>query len=141
MLNIQIRPISKWPGKETPDPKWSPFRKSYRDTLKELEYELEKANAVEGSLVLEMWVDPREIRKDGQLRADARVNKQGIVFRFPVSLVNGSNARMDLFATRRKTFPILATRLPIGRTISARSFYPWSRFDVSRDTAFLSTTR
>jgi hypothetical protein len=82
MLNIQIRPIQKWPGKENSDPKWSPFRKSYRDTLKDLEYELEKANAVDGSLVLEMYVDPREIRKDGQLRADARVQRHGVIFRF-----------------------------------------------------------
>jgi hypothetical protein len=50
--------------------------------LQELRDELDKASYVDGSLVLEMWVDAREIRLDGQLRADARVRKHGVIFRF-----------------------------------------------------------
>lgn len=82
MLDIKIKPIVTWPGKENRYPKNSTFRKTYKTTVKELEYELDKASFVAGSCVIEMWVDQREIRKDGQLRADARVQKPGIIFRF-----------------------------------------------------------
>jgi hypothetical protein len=82
MLNIQIRPIVTWPGKENKDQKWSPFRVGYNQTLQLLESELVKCDAVMSSLVLEMWVDRRMIRQDGQLRADAKVLKPGVIFRF-----------------------------------------------------------
>ncbi len=82
MLNIQIRPITKWPGMENTDPKYSPFRVGYKRTLELLEDELWKADAQMNSLVLEMWVEPKDIRQDGQLRATARVEKPGVIFRF-----------------------------------------------------------
>jgi hypothetical protein len=82
MLNIQIRPVTTWPGKENAYPKLSQFRKGYKTTLADLESELSKCDYVQGSVVIEMWVDPREIRKDGQLRADARVHKHGVILRF-----------------------------------------------------------
>jgi hypothetical protein len=83
MLNIQIRPVSKWPGKETDEPKRSQFKQTYENTLQLLETELAKINAVMSSLVIEMWVDGKDIRLDGQLRATAKPpQKQGIIFRF-----------------------------------------------------------
>lgn len=82
MLNIPIRPITSWPGKETGEPRYSPFRKTYKATLVELEYELDKANVVSGSVILEMWVRPEDLRIDRQLRASARVAKQGVILRF-----------------------------------------------------------
>lgn len=82
MLNIQIRPITKWPGKENQDLKVSPFRCGYSDTLKLLKFELEKSGAIDSSLVIEMWVTPGMIRKDGQLRADAKVDKPGVILAF-----------------------------------------------------------
>jgi hypothetical protein len=91
MLDIKIRPITKWPGKETKEPKLSPFRSGYSKTLKLLESELSLCQARFSSLVLEMWVDPYNIRKDGKLRADARVNKPGIIFHF----VRETNVRED----------------------------------------------
>lgn len=92
MLNIQIRPVTKWPGKENINPKWSPFRVGYKQTLQLLESELEKIDAVMSSLVIEMWVDHRDIRQDGQLRANARVQKPGIIFAF----TRKTNKRYDV---------------------------------------------
>jgi hypothetical protein len=82
MLNIPIRPITTWPGKENDNPKRSPFRSGYRDTLALLDDELTKAGTVDGSWFVEMWVDQSDIRLDGQLRANARPDKPGIIFRF-----------------------------------------------------------
>jgi hypothetical protein len=83
MLNIQIRPVTLWPGKETKSPKRSQFKQTYKNTLELLEYELSKADAQMSSLVIEMWVDPKDIRLDGQLRVTAKpVVKQGVIFRF-----------------------------------------------------------
>ena len=82
MLNIQIRPISKWPGKETVEQRWSTFRTGYKQTMELLASELEKIDAVESSLVLEMWVERSDIRLDGQLRANAKVQKSGVILAF-----------------------------------------------------------
>jgi hypothetical protein len=65
MLNIRIMPVTQWPGKETKNPKGSTFRSGYKDTLKLLEYELGKADAVLSSLIIEQWVDPGMITLDG----------------------------------------------------------------------------
>lgn len=82
-LNIQIRPVTLWPGKETEYPKRSQFKQTYKNTLELLEYELYRVNAQMDSLVIEMWVDARDIRLDGQLRVTAKpAIKQGIIFRF-----------------------------------------------------------
>ena len=82
MLNIQIRPITKWPGKENPDPRWSPFRSTYKQTLSLLEDELYKCQARFSSLVIEMWGDPRNVRLDGNMRKDAKPFKPGVILRF-----------------------------------------------------------
>lgn len=82
MLDIQIRPVASWPGNETKNPSRSQFKCGYKRTIEDLEAELQKAGAVMSSLVIEMWVEPRMIRLDGKLRADARVQKPGIILRF-----------------------------------------------------------
>lgn len=82
MLNIPISYISQWPGKENRDPKPSPFRSSYSQTVNLLDDELTKAAAVDNSWVLEMYVHPNDIRLDRKLRASARVDRPGVIFRF-----------------------------------------------------------
>lgn len=82
MLNIKIRPITQWPGKETANPKNTPFKAKYSDTKLLLEYELDKLDYVPDSVVLEMFVDPGKIRQDGQLRANVRPYKDGVILRF-----------------------------------------------------------
>lgn len=83
MLNIQIRPIITWPGSENDYPQTSRFKCGYKVTIEQLEGELEKANYVDGSVVLEMFVDQRRITLDGtRLRADAKPFKEGVILRF-----------------------------------------------------------
>ena len=83
MLNIQIKSIRNWPGKETSNPKRSQFKSTYRTTISQLEDEIKRMPGADpSSLAIEMWVDPRDIRLDGQLRANARPQKQGIILSF-----------------------------------------------------------
>ncbi len=82
MLKIPIRSITQWPGKQTAEPKNSPFRAEYSQTLDLLDDELTKATAVDNSWIMELWLRPDDIRLDGQLRAGVRVEKPGIIFRF-----------------------------------------------------------
>lgn len=116
MLDIQIRPITQWPGKENRGPSRSQFKCGYKRTIQDLEVELVKADAVWSSLILEMWVDRRMIRQDGKLRADARVDKPGVIFRFPRH-------------TKRRYDPQKGTNVYTPQDVS----YPCDAFDDWQD--------
>jgi hypothetical protein len=77
-MAIKIKPISHWVGKETTDPRRSQFRQTYANTKKLLFAELEKLYAV-GDVHLSMFIHPNQLRADGELRADAKPYKQGVV--------------------------------------------------------------
>jgi hypothetical protein len=81
-FTIKIKPIQKWIGPETKDPGYSRFRKTYSDTKKILEYELYKLDAIDSSVQLEMFIHPDDLRRDGELRANCRPYKQGVVLSF-----------------------------------------------------------
>lgn len=90
MLKLKYRPITKWPGEENPEPKGSPFRANYQDTLYLLEYELNKLDYLESSLIVEMWVRPQDVFVDGSsLKTGARMDKPGII----MSLTRITNRR------------------------------------------------
>ena len=81
-LNIKIKPISKWIGTETKSPARSQFRQTYSSTKKILEFELEKLGALESSLQIEMFIRAEDLRRDGELRANAKPDKPGVVLSF-----------------------------------------------------------
>lgn len=81
-LDIRIVSVTTWPGKETKQPHYSQFKQTYSNTLQILDYELKKLSFVPGSVQIAMWIDPSNIRLDGQLRANARPFKQGIILSF-----------------------------------------------------------
>jgi hypothetical protein len=83
MLNITIKPLGKWPGEETAEPKRSPFKATYKKTLEQLEFELEKINADSGSLTLEMRISQQQLTLDGsRLRAHVKPERPGVVLTF-----------------------------------------------------------
>ncbi len=81
-IEITFRPLEKWPGQPTADHRRqrSRFATKYRDTLALLDRELRhlKARAV----VIQLDCDPREIRRDGLPRSDARTRGPGVVLSF-----------------------------------------------------------
>lgn len=107
-LDYVVQPISRWPGKRRlgSEQKFSPFRKTkmvefsggggYRSSergapwsriMKDLERELRHLNA--SDIVLRMDVEPRHIRNDGQLRADARPASSAIMLQFQARGIDG----------------------------------------------------
>lgn len=82
MLNAIFRPLEKWPGEPTGE-EWrrnSPFKSTYLKTLDLLEYELNQLAAY--NVVIQAQVDRSQIRNDGWIRADARINGPGVIVSF-----------------------------------------------------------
>lgn len=83
MLNIQIRPILKWPGEENKYPTYSQFKVGYRDTLTQFEKEIEMIGGDPSSITIEMRINAHQLTLDGtRLRADAKPDKPGIIVSF-----------------------------------------------------------
>lgn len=83
MLNIQIKPIQKWPSAENKYPKRSQFKATYKNTLDQLEKEITAIRADTSSLVLEMRISQHQLTLDGsRLRAHVRPDKPGVVLSF-----------------------------------------------------------
>jgi hypothetical protein len=73
--------LGLWPGKLTERRKKAQFRAGYHDTINLLEFELRKLGA--SNVVLQVALEPRDIRMDGLPRADARPMKHpGVILAF-----------------------------------------------------------
>ena len=81
-FQIIIKPISKWIGAETKNPGNSQFKQTYSNTKAILQNELAKLKAIDSSVRIEMFISPQDLRQDGELRANARPSKPGVVLSF-----------------------------------------------------------
>lgn len=81
-MNVEItfRPLPTWPGKPTQFRTASKFKSSYNQTIELLKRELWKLGAK--AIVLQVAIDEAQIRRDGQLYADARPRHPGVVLAF-----------------------------------------------------------
>lgn len=76
-VRYEVRPLGPWASPVTSDRSSSGrFRASWNDTLKLLCREADALNA--GLLVVQVDADPDDIRRDGMLRARARVRFPGV---------------------------------------------------------------
>lgn len=98
MTTLRLRPIDRWPREQTRIRLESPFKRTltqnegtaderrrrsevpYSTTLRELDRELEMLGVDEA--VLQLAVSDRDIRLDGDIRADARPAHPGVVLTF-----------------------------------------------------------
>lgn len=81
-MNYEIRPLVAWTDPETPVRKGAhTFRASWRDTLVLLGEEIEKIGG-QDPVVFQIDVQEGDIRRDGMLRANARVGHPGVVISF-----------------------------------------------------------
>lgn len=79
-MNYIFESLETWPGERTKLPKQAPFRAGWDLTLKLLSKELGMLGA--RHIVIQADCDDTQIRRDGMLRASARLNSQGIILKF-----------------------------------------------------------
>lgn len=76
MTRYEIQPLGSWTGAVTADRRPAQFRTRWSDTLDLLAYEIERLDA--DLIVMQVDVERGEIRRDGMLRAGARVRFPGV---------------------------------------------------------------
>jgi hypothetical protein len=79
MISLQLKPIKNWRGKVTEKPEASRFRQTYSNTKKLLLKELAFLKPLDSICYIQLYVHPNQIRADGELRADARPQKSGVI--------------------------------------------------------------
>ena len=79
-MEYQVRPITDFTVFTTRARKPNPFRASWSQTLKRLGKELDLLSA--RNVVLELACEPGQVRRDGMLRADAKVTFPGVRIAF-----------------------------------------------------------
>jgi hypothetical protein len=78
-MQMTFRPLPAWPYPEQPE-RPATYKATYQRTLLDLDRELEAVGARE--VILGVVADPRDVRLDGQLRADAKVRHAGVELSF-----------------------------------------------------------
>jgi hypothetical protein len=80
-VKVTFRPLPDWPYTATSPRQYSRFRADYRDTQVLLEYEIDKLDGTE--VVFGIGLRERDVRLDGQPRADARpISHPGVEISF-----------------------------------------------------------
>src|ERR1700722_1202505 len=81
-MRYEIRPLVAWTDPET-GVRRAPhlFRASWEDTLALLSYEIEQLGGQEPA-VIQIDIQEGDLRRDGMLRANARVGHPGVVVSF-----------------------------------------------------------
>lgn len=82
LMRWVYRPIDAWPGQllRDSDRKCTPFRAKFSATLELLESELEHLGA--GEAVIQLAVEPQDLRRDGLPRAGTRPQHPGVILSF-----------------------------------------------------------
>ena len=80
-MRWQIEPMPAWPYPETKARRESPFSAGWDDTLALLERELD-ALGVRGAVAIRVVGSPTDVRRDGMLRATARLAHPGVALSF-----------------------------------------------------------
>lgn len=79
-MDIQYVPLTRWPGEVCPAPRRGVFRASWASTMDLLRGELWQIGAQ--NTVLQLFLGPNEIRRDGMPRSDAKPSRPGVILSF-----------------------------------------------------------
>lgn len=80
-MDVTFRPLPRWPYPEQAH-RPATYQSTYSATLQKLEYEISRLKGSE--LIIGVVTDPTQIRLDGRMRADAKVNAPGVEVSFEV---------------------------------------------------------
>lgn len=80
-MKVTFRPLTEWPYPATYPRQYARFRASYQNTLQLLEYEIDRLDG--SDIVFGIGLRERDVRLDGQPRADARpISHPGVEISF-----------------------------------------------------------
>lgn len=79
-IDYSFVPLVVWPGQQTSGRKRAPFRSSYSQTVDLLDRELRHLNARQ--VVIQLALQPSDIRLDGRPRAGSRPSHPGVILTF-----------------------------------------------------------
>lgn len=81
-MRYELRPLVAWTDPETSPRRGAHlFKAGWRDTLDQLAYEIDRLDG-EDPVVIQVDVTDGDVRRDGMLRAGARVGHPGVVISF-----------------------------------------------------------
>lgn len=144
MVEFQFRPIERWPGEPCRSRRRAAFRSPYSATLKLLERELEFLKARQ--VIVQADCASSEIRRDGQLRSDARLKGPGIILSFE-SRHGPLQYPCDAFTDWQDNLRAIALGLEAlravdryGVTRQAQQYRGWQKLAAPAAAAFASVT-
>ncbi|MFN3652592.1 MAG: molecular chaperone DnaJ [Armatimonadota bacterium] len=85
MLDVRFQPLTQWPGAPRSQRKPSRFRVMFPAILDDLERELEYLGARD--ILIQIAVEPKDIRNDGWPRSGARPSHPGVILNFAAGRV------------------------------------------------------
>ena len=80
--DLVFRPLAAWTDPITDSPRPIRFSAAWTDTRHSLLYEVEQVAYRDSEVVLQVQADERAMRRDGGIRADAKVTGRGVVVSF-----------------------------------------------------------
>lgn len=96
-MQFRFKPIVNWPAKPTNFRKAAQFKSQYSDTLKLLDRELDQIRAQE-PIVIQTYMNERDVRNDGLPRSDARVpSNPGVIVSFKRRVRYDPQLRKDIY--------------------------------------------
>lgn len=127
-LEWRVKPIDRWLGERSEKRKSHPFRTEGRyghrhgvdwsSTTTLLERELRMLKAVPGTVILQMEVTDRDIRKDGWIRANASPRGPGVILTFESRLHGHLSYPCDSFTDWQANVRAIALALEALRKVS-----------------------
>lgn len=128
-MNWRVKPVDRWLGPRTEERRDHPFRKknargwmasdvNWSATMTLLEHELAMLEAVDGTVILQMEVDDRDIRKDGWIRANARPRGPGVILTFESAIHGPLSYPCDSFLDWKANVRAIALALEALRKVS-----------------------
>ncbi len=113
--DLQVRPLTSWPGELTRERIRSPFSAPFRSTITLLRKELGAIDAT--TPVMEVAIPPEQFRIDGRPRATAKASHPGVVLSLPRTSVGPLRYATDRYTTWQENLRAIALGMEALRRV------------------------
>jgi hypothetical protein len=142
VIDLRFVPLTRWPGERTQDQQEARFRAGYVDTLRKLEYELDKLKASE--IIIRAFFRESQIRNDGWPMGRAEPSESGVILAFKTP-AGPLSFPCDRYATFDDNLRAIALSLEALRAVDrygvtkrAEQYAGWKRIEAPPAAGFNS---